>query len=252
MKRDSLHLTRYQFTCLNVYKVLGLSPSGLQERLSVRWKNGIRAAELSCQVCQWWTTQVGMRLVPPLLYWSSGSGRWSKVSTVLKPSRKWIRGGQRPKVGVKAWLLLGRAFGRPPAMSPLTWASAQGLAGQKVSLAPTHWWQYHVEGSFQFSWSSSYLGTSTTNSSQANQETSTWRASRGFNVHRWPEPSHAGVGSLALVGGMCHTLSALLSWSSSLLLPRISKMKNQSPNSPHCPPLPRPWFWRRLFYMLIN
>lgn len=171
MKRDSLHLTGYQFTCLNVDKVLGLSPSGLQERLSVRWKSGIRAAELSCQVCQWWTTQVGMRLVPPLLYWSSGSGQWSKVSTVLKPSRKWIRGGQGPKVGVKAWLLLGRAFGRPPAMSPLTWAGAQGLAGQKVSLAPTHWWQYHVEGSFQFSWSSSYLGTSATNSSQANQQT---------------------------------------------------------------------------------
>lgn len=133
MKRDSHHLTGYQFTCLNVWKVLGLSPSALQERLSVKWKNGIWAAELSCQVCQWWTRQVGMKLFPPLLYWSCGSGQCSKVSTALKPSRKWRRERRWPGVWVKGWLPLGTAFGSPSAMSPLTWPTAW-LTGQKVTV----------------------------------------------------------------------------------------------------------------------
>lgn len=159
-----------------------------------------------------------MQLFPPLLYWSCGSGQCSKVSAVLKPSRKLIRERGWPEVGVKAWLLLGRASGRLSAVSIPTWASGGPHRTESYSLAPGHWWQHHVERQFSVSLIIILLRHITKSSSQTNQETNRWQASRGFSAHCWPEPSHAGIERFALAEGMCFTLSAILSRTSPLLL----------------------------------
>lgn len=153
--------------------------------------------------------QMGMQLFPPLLYRSYGSDQCSNVSISGKPSRNEERGRWWLKVSVKARVLLGRAFGRSVAMTALMWVSAWPHRTVSSSVVLTHGAGILTEGYFSFSWSS-YLGATTKSSSWANQENNIWHASHSFNVHCWPEPSHAGTERFAPVVGMCFMLSTLL------------------------------------------
>lgn len=99
-------------------------------------KNGIREAKFSCQVCWWWTRQMGMQLFPSLRYWSCGSDQRSNVLGSVKPSRSDLGEQWWFKAGVKARAVLGRTRGRSAAMAALERVRPHRATGCSVVSAP--------------------------------------------------------------------------------------------------------------------
>lgn len=99
-------------------------------------KNGIREAKFSCQVCWWWTRQMGMQLFPSLRYWSCGCDQRSNVLGSVKPSRSDLGEQWWFKARVKARALLGRTFGRSVAMAVLELVTPRPHRTTSCSVVP--------------------------------------------------------------------------------------------------------------------